>query len=144
VRLPTAEEINPDGDPYDGALAVKHFLGKSLSDAEALFCDHQYNLQYFENLWFMGPKAFCYYVPAAIACLKSPSEFGHSVGYFGAIVSEHLKNEREELRTAIPALREAVQYILEHWDEWDEFDIGDAVYSDPKEMFTQLLKELSA
>lgn len=61
VTLPTAEELNPYDD-LDGRVACRHFLGKSLAEAEALFRENE--IYYQEDLMWMGAKAFCFYVQA--------------------------------------------------------------------------------
>jgi hypothetical protein len=63
VTLPTAEELNPFDD-LDGRVACRHFLGKSLAEAEALFRENE--IYYQEDLMWMGAKAFCFYVQAAM------------------------------------------------------------------------------
>src|SRR6185437_15714897 len=59
-HLPTAEEINVF-DSLDELDAVEHFLGKDLEQAQSLFRENF--LRYQEDLMFMGPKAFQFYVP---------------------------------------------------------------------------------
>jgi hypothetical protein len=64
MNLPTVEEINPVPENLDGQNAVRNFLGKSLDEAEALF--RESSITYQEDLMFMGPPAFRFYVLAAI------------------------------------------------------------------------------
>lgn len=68
LPLPSAREINPFDD-LDGIEAEKHFLGKSIDEAERLLAENFSRYQ--EDLMFMGPVAFRYYLPAAIRYLKS-------------------------------------------------------------------------
>ena len=59
---PTASDICPNADNLDGPLAVQHFLGKDLEQAENMFAhDLGYNI-YWEDPSFMGPTAFRYYL----------------------------------------------------------------------------------
>ncbi|HKQ39872.1 MAG TPA: hypothetical protein VJ063_17470 [Verrucomicrobiae bacterium] len=60
MSLPTKDEINPWPGDLDGKTAVRHFLGKSLDEAEALF--QEASLVYQEDLMFMGASAFRFYV----------------------------------------------------------------------------------
>jgi hypothetical protein len=69
MTLPTAREINPVPGDLDGQTAVEHFLGRSLEDAVKLFQDAFEVYQ--EDLLFMGPSAFCFYLPAAILYAES-------------------------------------------------------------------------
>jgi hypothetical protein len=67
MKLPTAAEINIH-DSLDERSACEHFLGKSVAEAETLFRDNA--LYYQEDLMFMGPIAFRYYVPAFINYIR--------------------------------------------------------------------------
>jgi len=60
---PTPEEIDPFGD-LDGAAALRAFGGKTRAEAEAMFRSQP--LARLEDLFWMGPRAFDHYVPAAI------------------------------------------------------------------------------
>jgi hypothetical protein len=59
MSLPTAREINPIPEDLDGRCAERHFLGKTLDEAEALFREN--SLCYQEDLMFMGVSAFRFY-----------------------------------------------------------------------------------
>jgi len=69
MQLPTAREINPVAENLDGQYAERHFLGKTVGDAVALF-EEQF-MVYSEDLLHMGVGAFIYYSPAAIAYAES-------------------------------------------------------------------------
>ena len=69
MRLPTAREINPIPTDLDGKCAEKHFLGKTLDEAETLF--REASIIYQEDLMFMGAPAFRFYVQAAISYIQS-------------------------------------------------------------------------
>ncbi len=73
--LPTRTDISAFGS-LDEKSAVNHFLGKDLKQAEALFREN-FGL-YSEDLMWMGPRAFCFYVDAAIAYLASSAATGDS------------------------------------------------------------------
>ena len=63
----------PNGSLDEGS-ACKHFLGKTLTEAEALF--REASLYYQEDLMWMGPRAFQFYLPAALNDLKSEAARG--------------------------------------------------------------------
>ncbi len=63
MKLPTAAEINVY-DSLDERYACKNFLGKNLGEAEELFRENA--LHYSEDLEWMGPVAFRYYIRAYI------------------------------------------------------------------------------
>jgi hypothetical protein len=142
MESPTATEINPEGDPLDGETAVRNFLGKSLADAEALFCNHAYNHRYFEDLYYMGPKAFRYYVPAAIRCFECKSDYGYPLGWFLFVLESRLGEKRDENVKVIPVLRKAVQYLLDRWDMFDDGDVYEGSLEENRRRYARLLAEM--
>src|SRR5688572_183983 len=97
MRLPTAREINPIPEDLDGQCAEQHFLAKSLEEAEALF--REASIVYQEDLMFMGPIAFRFYVQAAINYIQSESSTGDAdiIYCLTGILEHRLENEAEEL-----------------------------------------------
>jgi hypothetical protein len=138
MRLPTADEISVYGT-LDEACAVEHFLGKTLEEAEALFREN--SSCYLEDLMWMGPRAFCFYVPAAINYLRSSAGAGDSDGVnaFLTVVEFRLSDEGEDITASLPDLRAAVGDILDHWAS---FDVDPAIYGDLRERYTTLAKQL--
>jgi hypothetical protein len=138
MELPTSDEINVHGS-LDERWAVKNFLGKSLCDAEALFREN--DLHHLDDLNWMGPKAFCYYVAAAISYLKSESAKGgpDAVNFFHGILENRLLHQRADIVPVIPILHEAVRYILDHWDK---FDIDPEIYGSLNNKYKHILNQL--
>ena len=66
--IPSRSDINVF-DTLDERDACEHFLGKNIDEAEALFREDF--LCYQEDLMWMGPRAFRYYVHAAINYIHS-------------------------------------------------------------------------
>ena len=93
-------------------------------------------------MW-MGPKAFCYYVHAAINYLKSHSSDhdSSSVLMFHTALAFQLM-QKADIVEAFPDLREAVQYIIDHWEKF--VDLDPAIYGDLKEDYARLLGALTA
>src|SRR4051812_35031904 len=118
MTLPTRQDINVH-DSLDERSACEHFLGKSLHDAEALFREN--SLYYQEDLMFMGPVAFRFYVQAAISYIQSDAASGDSaiVSCFAAILEYRLEYEAEELRSIAEHLAAVCSYIVEHYDRFD-------------------------
>jgi hypothetical protein len=104
-RLPTAKEINLF-DSLDERDAEKHFLGKSLDQAESLFRENFSVYQ--EDLMFMGPVAFRFYVPAAIRFLLSPeSDFHSDAAYaFCDLIEYRLDHEPDSILSVAEDLRQ--------------------------------------
>jgi len=62
MSLPMRHDINVY-DSLNERVACEHFFGRSLDEAEQLFCENA--LLYQEDLMWMGPAAFRYYVQAS-------------------------------------------------------------------------------
>ena len=75
MDIPTREDINVYGS-LDEQAACDHFFGENLKEAEDLFRENSQFYQ--EDLMWMGPRAFRYYVNAAINYLQSESAGGDS------------------------------------------------------------------
>ncbi len=138
--LPTAKEINPF-DTLDGRYAESHFLGKTLDEAEALFREH--STYYEEDLRFMGPVAFCFYLRAALAYVRSPSAQGDSdmVSCLCGTLELRLQYDGESLRRSFDTMVELCRYVL---TEYDRFQIEETFDGDLRAKYRALLEELDA
>lgn len=68
--LPTRLEISPSGGlQLDERQALDHFHGKTRAEAAALFREKAH--VHLEDLMWMGPRAFAYYVAATLPWLRS-------------------------------------------------------------------------
>ena len=128
--LPTRDEINVY-DSLDERWACQQFLGKSLSEAGELFREDA--LSAFEDLMWMGPVAFRFYLAAGIDYLQSELASGNAgaVNAFTGMLEFRLEFEPVELRPVIPRLVSICQYILQNWDRY----VGDSpeVYADVRQ-----------
>jgi hypothetical protein len=139
VPPPGAGEINVH-DSLDEQWAARIFLGKSLSEAEAIFRENA--LHYFEALLWMGPRAFCYYVVAAIRYLESESSAGDSDAVHALLGTLELRLEwGDAIEPAFPALRDAIGSILDHWEK---FDVAPELYGDLPVRYRTVLQLLEA
>lgn len=128
MQLPTAKEINPHGKLYlDGRVACKHFLGKNLDEAEALFREN--SIYYQGDLMWMGPVAFRYYVMAAIQYIRSAAAAGDSdmINCFAGFLEFRIGQEPEELAPIADRLASACNYIVE---QYNRFDLRPEIYGD--------------
>src|SRR3981081_234663 len=73
LMLPTRDEINVHGSP-DEESACEHFFGKTQAEAERLFRSN--SAYYQEDLMWMGPRAFHFYLPAAASYVMSDAARG--------------------------------------------------------------------
>ncbi len=116
-RPPTAEEINVF-DSLDERWALKNFLGKDLEQAQALFREN--SLHYLDDLMHMGPVAFRFYVPAAIAYLLSQdAAYDESgVSSFCGIIEFRLDHHPASIAPVASILREGILGILKDCDRY--------------------------
>lgn len=136
--LPTRAEINVY-DSLDERCAVEHFLGKDLDQAEELFRENF--LKYREDLMWMGPKAFCFYVKAAIRYLKDPEGFDDwdAISCFHTVVDFQLEYCRADIVPAFDVLRDAVETVLKNLADQPTFPMR---YGDVAAKYRRLLSRL--
>ncbi|MSR58186.1 MAG: hypothetical protein EXS05_10980 [Planctomycetaceae bacterium] len=134
MNLPTAKEINPFDD-LDGQCAERHFLGKSLEEAEALL--RKASTTYLEDLMHMGPRAFRFYFRAAISYIRSEAATGDSyvIDGFAGLLELRLEFEPQELVAVAEPLASICAYIVEHHDR---FDLEPEIYGDVRPRFEAL------
>jgi hypothetical protein len=136
MTLPTAKEIDPYGG-LDGQVACKNFLGKSITEAEALFREN--SLYYQEGLMWMGPIAFRFYVQAAIHYIQSEAATDDSAiaSCMAAILEFRLEHEASELAPIADHLASLCGYFLEHYER---FDLTPEIFGDVRARFQALQK----
>ena len=134
MKLPNAKEINPY-ESLDGQYACKSFLNKNLDEAEVLFRDN--SLHYQEDLMWMGPVAFRYYVQAAIRYIRSDAAADdHAIISCMAMILEfRLEHESAELVPIAGQLASICNYIVEHYER---FDVTPEVFGDVRARFQAL------
>jgi hypothetical protein len=137
--IPPASDINVF-DSLDERSAVDHFLGKDLSQAEALFRDNF--IYYQDDLMWMGPRAFCYYVQAAIAYLTSPCSDGDSdaASSFCTVVEFRVDTDRNLIEPVVPTLRDAIRSLM---TDLPRFAMDASAYGDVESRYKVLLSKLA-
>lgn len=90
-----------------------------------------------EDLLFMGPAAFRYYVAAAIRYVQSDAAGDDSdiIHCLAGIFENRLQWEPDELRAIAPQLAFACRYIVSHYDR---FDLTPEIYGDLRPRFEAL------
>jgi hypothetical protein len=120
MNLPTSEEINPNGAFLDGCEAERHFFGKTQEEAYEMFRE---SFEYYqEDLMWMGPVGFRFYVEPAIRFIQSEAAMGNfSVQlYFATVIGFRLKHGgQDDLLPVASRLGSACDFIIEHWTEFD-------------------------
>ena len=138
--LPTSREINPIPDDLDGQCAERHFLGKTLEEAEALFREN--SLYYQEDLMFMGVTAFCFYFQAAINYIQSESATHDSdiISCIAAILEHRLEYEADKLIPIAGHVAAASAYVIANYGR---FDVMPDIYGDLRPRFEALQQAFS-
>jgi hypothetical protein len=140
AQIPTIQDIDVHGS-LDEQQACRHFLGKGLEEAESLFREN--SLHYQEDLMWMGPVAFRYYVVAAVRYIESEHALGDSdfINCFAGVLEYRLDHEATTDMTPVAMmLAEACGYILEHWES---FGVDGPTYGDLAHRYHALQKSLS-
>jgi len=129
VALPTASELNPFPDDLDGQVAQRNFLGKTVEDAAQLFANHGGSV---EDLMWMGPRAFVYYLPAALRYLEgvtANSDEWDVVDALPGTISFRLDHAPADIADAWSTIAHLCAYVLAHADrlvdEWDRAEVSD-------------------
>jgi hypothetical protein len=104
MQLPTAQELSPFPGDLNGEYAVQHFLGKNCDQIAVEFAAH--GLSYQEDLWWMGPVAFCYYFPAAVQYLDSVQWVGDPevLQALAMVIRFRLKHDGKSIQPTFPAI----------------------------------------
>ena len=118
MTVPARSDINVY-DSLDERRACEHFLGKTVEQAEALFREN--SLYYQEDLMWMGPVAFCYYVHAAINYIRSEAATGDSaiISCLASLLAFRLEHQSPQLKPVAQPLAAVCGYILEHYHRFD-------------------------
>jgi hypothetical protein len=140
ARLPTAEEINVF-DSLDERCAVENFLGKDLEQARSLFREDFRRYQ--EDLMFMGPLAFQFYVPAAIDYLLSEEAdcAADAAVSFCGLIEYRLDYDAAAIAPVGPIIREGILGILR---DVDRYGCDAAIHGDIAGRYRALLSRLGA
>jgi hypothetical protein len=134
MTLPTAAEINVH-DSLDERHACENFLGKSVEEAEVLFRENA--LFYQEDLMWMGPVAFRFYVESVIRYIQSDAASGDSdaVSCFATVLEFRLEQEPAELVSVGGRLASICGYIIKRYER---FDLAPEIYGDVRVRFRTL------
>ena len=118
MQPPTRDEINVY-DSLDERSAVEHFLGKNIEEAETLFREN--SCYYTEDLMWMGPVAFRYYINAAIQYVRSDAAARDATMVSGLAIALEFRLEYEphELAPISVPLAEICAYVVDHASKFD-------------------------
>jgi len=120
-RLPTRAEIADESDPLDSACAIKNFHGKTVAEAEKLFAGAANSLTYTEDLSWMRPVGFRYYIRAAIRHALSERATGDSdlINGIASTLEDWHEQHPGELTSCACVLAEFCHAVTEQFDRYD-------------------------
>jgi hypothetical protein len=129
--IPTEKEINVFNS-LDERAAIKNFLGKNLEQAERLFREN--STYYQEDLMWMGPVAFHYYVHALIKyiCSESSNLDSDIINCFADILGFRIEYQPAELAPVADSLAVVCNYIIKNYEK---FDLKEEIYGDLRPRF---------
>lgn len=132
MRLPSERDINVY-NTLDEIVARDHFLNKTLEEAEALFRDN--SAEYQEDLMWMGPRAFAFYIHAALNCLRSEASASDDHFVSCLLGTINLRSSEEPSLVASDAVQQLVSYVLE---SYDKFAVDESVYGALRQEYARL------
>jgi len=112
TALPSASDFNVY-NTLDEMGACKNFLGKTIAEAEQILSklpDYHY-----ADFAYMGPKAFEFYMQAAINCVKAAADDA-VIGAMHTAIS--MRVDMKDLTLGTERVLEMIDYIIEHFDQF--------------------------
>ncbi len=142
MKIPTALEINPIPECYDGIDAVTHFEGKSVEQAAKLFEDN--GLYYSDDLRWMGPIGFMYYFKAAHTYMKSDTSQGDNsfLSSMIRILEFRIIGEHNDYIEIMGGKNDYVDFCRYALDNYDEYDLDEVCFGDLRPNLRRLLEIL--
>lgn len=139
MTVPTRNDINVH-DSLDERKACEHFLGKTVEQAEALFRENP--IYYQEDLMWMGPVAFRYYIRAATNYIRSGAATGDSamVICLASLLEFRLEYESAELEPVAQELAAVCGYVLDHYER---FILTPGIFPDVPDKLHKLRQKFS-
>ncbi|WP_459556127.1 hypothetical protein [Lacunimicrobium album] len=116
-RLPTEDEINPIPENLDGQCAVRNFLGKTRQQIFDEFGENGY--YWTEDLMFMGPVAFCFYITPAVDYVVRSRCYGGMIHAMTLTIQSRLEWGADEIREAFPDLVRFAEHALDHYETYE-------------------------
>ncbi|MEM8496062.1 MAG: hypothetical protein AAF663_11830 [Planctomycetota bacterium] len=138
LPIPSANDIG-SASCLDEASALRNFLGKSHDQAVALFQDNF--LYYQEDLMWMRPAGFGFYIYAAVEYLVSADadDDSDAANTFVALIEWWLDEDPEAIAPVRGLLRDA---CLEVISEFPRFNAEPDIYGNLKNRYILALQQL--
>lgn len=137
MNLPTKSDINVYNSP-DENTAIKHYYNKTLEEIEALY--QEYGLTYCQDLMWMGPTAFSFYLQAVIRYLQSDNASGDAdvINCLAAVIE--YRCQEKEFSMAVNRVHTIIDYVI---NNYKKFEVDSSIYGDLLEKYKQLQRYLT-
>ena len=119
MDVPSKEQL-VDFDGLDERYVVKHFNGKSVDEAYRMFADKP--SLYCEDITYMSVAALDYYLPAALAYLRSPESIGDWDCASGVLTSLSGVFDNDLTPSVCDTIRSIVDYVAANLTKFDADD----------------------
>jgi hypothetical protein len=116
MHSPKEDEINVYGT-LDERTALDHFLGKSIEQAEQLFIEN--SMLYQEDLMWMGPKAFYFYLDSVLRYLQNPLSNGDDDFVVALVSTFEFRRDEEMLDITETKVQTIVGYLLSNYSKFE-------------------------
>jgi hypothetical protein len=122
----------------EGWWAWEDFGGRTLDEAYAIFRENP--LRYQEDLMWMAPKPFCFYLPIALRYLQSEDSSGDSniVNCLASDIEFHFSCSHD-ISAAFPCIRAICDYVLSHYSK---FGVYTAICGDLRPQYQGLRRKV--
>jgi hypothetical protein len=141
--LPSKKDFYYDGNS-DERYALNHFYGKDI-DFIVEKCKSSMPLAIMDTFYFVGTKAFRYYVFGAFRYIQEAIETGDKEMLFESpdtlncitsLISKHLSENPEDMKYIFNYIKEFFKWSTENYNF---FDISENVYGDMREQWKDLI-----
>lgn len=137
--LPTRSEIADEND-LDGSHAINSFYGKTLKEAEALIaqgCRDSNPLTYTEDLLWMEPVGFRFYVRAAIAVCLSDDATGEC-DFISSMAGTISLWDQQHPGELAPCARLLADFCSAVVTQFERYDADPGIYTGLREKYEHL------
>ena len=139
TTIPTKKDINPTPGNLDELTALKHFHGKSQSEAANLFfeCPTYYE----EDLKWMGSKAFAFYFPSMEPYLLSEASEDDSdiINALANTLQIRLKQDPQSIKGCLVTALRILDYISENMQK---FNVDPTIYGNITVKLSNIINQI--
>ena len=125
-------------DDLDGWHAWETFGGRTLEEAYAIFSQNA--LAYQEDLMWMAPKPFCFYLPIALRYLESEQSRGDSdiINCLASDIDFHFE-KGHDISDAFSCIKIICDQVLTHYSK---YDVNEEIYGDLRQQYEALRRKI--